>query len=200
MSTTLLAGALSVLLAIVTYALNRYATLQFARRQARLDRVNRQLTELYGPLLSIFSVSKISIHSLRSKLRPGQAKYFRGGVEPLSDSEYARWRLWLLHVFGPGNRHARDLIYDKADLLIDQEIPPCLLAWCAQTQEYEVIFKQWEDGDYSEPDATREFSEFASELEDYLEHSYRALKAQQNELLRSTSPQLRFMRRAITTT
>ena len=99
--------------------------------------------------------------------------------------------------FGPGNRQARDLIYAKADLLVDPTIPPCLLAWCAHTQEYEVIFAKWADGDYSETDAHREFSEFAGNLEVYLLSTFAKLKEQQALLLRLTAARRGWLRRQV---
>jgi hypothetical protein len=188
MAAAIIAAATSLIVAVLTYGLNQYNEAQLLRRNGQLERVNSQLGELYGPLLAIFEVSNIASVSLRSKMRPHEERYFRGGVAPLTDEEYARWRGWVEFVFAPGNRRARDLIYDKSYLLTGSSVPQVLLEWCAHTQEYEVIIRQWHDGDFSEPDSKREFSEFADELHDYLHENFKTLKARQAELLRLTSP------------
>jgi hypothetical protein len=188
MAAAIIAATTSLIIAVLTYGLNQYNEAQLLRRKGQLERVNNQLGELYGPLLAIFEVSNIANASLESKLQPHLERYFRGDVERLTEEESSLWRSWIELVFAPGNRKARDLIYANSHLLVDSVVPQVLLEWCAHTQEYEVIIEQWHNGDFGEVDTKREFSEFASELRNYLHENFKILKERQAELLRLTSP------------
>ncbi|WP_343236359.1 hypothetical protein [Streptomyces sp. CS090A] len=44
----------------------------------------------------------------------------------------------------------RDVVVTKADLLIEQEMPPALLQLCAHVSGYEIIAARWAQGRYEE--------------------------------------------------
>ncbi|KOU53084.1 hypothetical protein ADK54_05665, partial [Streptomyces sp. WM6378] len=90
---------------LVTY-LN---SLRLTQRQERLARVNRQLSEFYGPLLALVEVNSRLYHAFSEQYpRPE-------GREPLShQDERAEWRLWITTVFLPTHRAIRDLVNTRA--------------------------------------------------------------------------------------
>ena len=57
MSVEVTAITVTIVLAFIGYAATYVNDLRLARRKDRLDRVNRQLSELYGPLLALSTAS-----------------------------------------------------------------------------------------------------------------------------------------------
>jgi hypothetical protein len=62
----------------VSYA----STRRFQRAKARLDRLNAQLQELYGPLYAIFTANRIAHRRFVNTLRPGSSTLFAPDVPP----------------------------------------------------------------------------------------------------------------------
>jgi hypothetical protein len=147
----------------------------------RLDRVNRQLADLYGPLLALVSSANRSWDEFRRQYRPGGG--FWGSTPPPTEAEAEAWRLWMTTVFMPLNRQMRDLVVAHADLLREEAIDPCLLDVCAHVASYEAILKRWEHGDFSENKPPLPFPRDA--LRAYAESGFRDLKRDQDKALRA---------------
>ena len=81
---------------LVTYRNN----LQLSQRKDRLDRINRQLSDFYGPLFATASASNACWLVFRRQYRPGGAFWDSAGPPPTSD-EAAAWRLWITTVLMP---------------------------------------------------------------------------------------------------
>jgi hypothetical protein len=174
---TVLTAAVTVALAVLGFIGTYVNNVRLSQRQARLDRVNRQLSELYGPLLAIRGASTEAFdHFVRKHgFEPGH--YTRGRA---SEDDLRQWRLWMTTVFMPGNRRLYDLILSKADLLLENDMPPVVLAFCAHVLAYEVVLRRWEDGDFSEHTS---LSVWPAAFDDYAKRSFAALKEEQSRLL-----------------
>ena len=173
-----IAIAVPALVAIAGYAVAHRNNLRLAERNDRLDRVSRQLSNFYGPLLALSYASNASWRVFRRRYRPG------GGFwndPPPTLEEAAIWRSWMTEVFTPLNRQMRDVVVTKADLLDEDHMPQPLLDLCAHVASYEPVLKRWEEGDYSEHIALLHFP--AEELSEYVSERFEALKAEQNALL-----------------
>lgn len=169
----------------VLAALAPYQSAQRLRRQqSRLDWVNAQLAELYGPLNALFQANKIAHQRLVDRLRPGSTTLFGPGVRPLDDDELERWRMWVIHSAHPRAIRAYEVICEKAHLLIDDDMPGCLLEFCAHKAGYDVLIQRWEQGDHQEHLSLVRHPGDA--LYDYVATSFAELKRQQGELLRLT--------------
>src|SRR3954469_12524362 len=120
--TTALTLLVSVALALTGYALTYRNNVRIDQRKARLDRVNRQLTELYGPLLALSSASAMAWHQFRSVYRPGLGTFWGKTSKP-TEEEAAGYRLWMTEVFMPLNLRMQSAVVEKADLLIESEVP-----------------------------------------------------------------------------
>jgi hypothetical protein len=153
--------------------------LRLARRKDRLDRVSRQLSEFYGPLLSLVSTGNATWSVFRRTYRPGRS--FWGTEPPPTDEEAATWRLWMREVFMPLNRRIAEVIHSKADLLEEEEMPQCLLDVCAHVASYEPVLKRWDDGDVEQHTALNLFPR--RDLTAYAEQSFHRLKTEQSRLL-----------------
>jgi hypothetical protein len=167
----------------VCLALTGYLyTLFLARRKDRLDRINRQLSDLYGPL---FALSKTGDHvwlSFRSRHRPYLGAFWKAD-SPVSDTDADAFRLWIRSVFMPLNRQMMDLVVNRADLLEGTEIPECLLDLCAHISSYEALLKQWEKDDFTANEPIINFPRHA--LLKYAEQEFCRLKQEQETLLRT---------------
>jgi hypothetical protein len=172
------------LVAVVGFLITYRNSLALSRRKDRLDRVGRQLGELYGPLFAMSSASAETWRVFRSEYRPGGGFWGKEGPPPTTE-EAAAWRLWITTVFMPLNRRMRDVIVDHADLLDEERIPDLLLRVCAHVAVYEAILKQWEQGNHARHATPINFP--SNELVKYSEERVQYLKKEQNRLLRQTT-------------
>jgi hypothetical protein len=112
--------------------------------------------------------------------RPGGVSFFRDSTPP-TDEELREWRLWVTAAFAPNNRQMYQLITAKADLLIEDTMPPSLLQFCAHVTAYEITLKKWESGDFSDHLSIVTFP--TNTLIDYSRQSFNYLKRRQARLL-----------------
>jgi len=92
---------------MVTYVIN----LRLARRKDRLDRVNEQLRDLYGPLLALVTTANSTWTVFRTKYRPEGG--FFDETKPPTGVDALAWRTWMKATFMPLNRRMRDLVVTK---------------------------------------------------------------------------------------
>jgi hypothetical protein len=151
--------------------------LRLARRKDRLELINLQLNQFYGPLYVSTVVGAIAFDALRRKLR--RELIFANRFQP--DPEGLReWKIWLPNVFLPLNEFRGDLILTNSHLIREQDMPECLLAFVAHAAAYKAVLKKWEEGDFSE---FLSIIDFPADLEKYATRSYQELKREQLQLL-----------------
>lgn len=178
--TTGLTIAVTVLLAVVGYLATYAYNLKLAQRKDRLDRINRQLSDFYGPLLALDSASKSAWSAFRQRYRP-DSRSFWGDDPPPTAEEEAAWRLWMTEVFMPLNVGMVDVITQHADLLDESNMPQALLDACAHVKAYRPVIKQWEMGDFSEHISVISFP--STPLWLFASEGFARLKAEQSDLL-----------------
>lgn len=184
MSVEAIALILTAVLALTGYVVKYLNDLRLAVRKDRLDRVNRQLSELYGPLFALDRAG----YRLWQVFRSRYGRDFWGADTPPTPVEAAAWRLWMTTVFMPLHRQMKEVVMDHADLLLTPgEMPACLLDLCANVAGYEVVAEKWRSGDFEPLDKQSNISVIAypsGALTPYLEDAYHRLTAEQGELLR----------------
>jgi hypothetical protein len=178
--TTSVTIAVSVLLAVVGYVATYAYNLKLAQRKDRLDRVNAQLSDFYGPLLALVSAGESSFGAFRQKHRPDKPWIFERGETP-SEQKSAAWRLWMVEVFMPLNVAIVDVITKHADLLDESDMPQPLLDACAHVAAYRAVIKQWEQGDFSELGSVINFP--SPDLFLFASEGFTRLKGEQQRLL-----------------
>ena len=156
---------------IVTYVVN----LLLNRRKERLELINKQINEFYGPLFIAYEAGKISFRALEKKFDKKKMLIDRVAPNP-DDESYKEWRLWLVNVLMPLNDFREKIILDKAYLIREEKMPTCLLNFIAHVAAYKVVIKKWEQGDFSEHLSTIGFPD---DLGDYVKKSYKELKQEQ---------------------
>ena len=147
----LLGIAVSILVAtfgwFVAYASKR----KHDSRLAQLERVNRQLRELYGPLYIGLSAANRTWEAFWEKHRPahGEDYYFGPSVE-VTKEEKKVWRNWVENVFEPMNAKAEEVLTNNIDLLDSDDIPDAFIDALAHIASYRAVLAQWKESNFSE--------------------------------------------------
>jgi hypothetical protein len=185
-----------VVAAVLGYFVTYGTNLRLAQRNDRLERINQQLSEFYGPLLALTRSSDQSWQAFRKRYRPGDGSFWKNDP-PLTREDVAAWRLWMTTVFVPMHQRMMELVLNRAHLIEEPEMPPCLLALCAHVNGYQAILKEWETGEVSiEREDNISVVNFpGQELAEYAATAFGRLKAEQAELLGSTGKVGRSSRR-----
>lgn len=168
-------------LAFIGYLATYLNGLRLAQRQARLTRVNEQLSDFYGPLFALMEANGRTYDAFSEKYaRPDGRDPFRHETPP-TDQELAEWRTWATTVFIPNIQSMRDVVVTKADLLIEEEMPHVLLQLCAHVAGYEITAARWAQGNYEEHLSLISFP--GRELREYIRDRFTRLKNEQARLL-----------------
>jgi hypothetical protein len=188
---------ISVCIAVIGYFIKYRIDLRLAQRNDRLERINRQLSEFYGPLLALTRSSGQSWQAFRKRYRPPGSESFWKSDPPPTKEDTIAWRLWMTTVFMPVHRRMMELVLERADLIEEPEMPPSLLDLCAHVNGYQAILKEWERGEIS---TARENNisvvNFPGEkLAEYAATAFGRLKAEQAELLGATGKKDRSSKR-----
>jgi hypothetical protein len=90
--------------------------------------------------------------------------------------------LWMTTIFMPLNDVREKIIIEKAYLIVEEQMPQCLLDFVTHVVGYKAVLAKWAEGDLSERRST---IGWPPEFDVYVERSYAALKAKQTRLLHS---------------
>src|ERR1035441_10234007 len=141
------AAILTVILAFFSYLVTFLSARMLARRRDKLKLVNKRLNEFYGPLYVASQAGNIAYRSLLKKQGKSQS-------EPILDAEMKDWVLWMTTIFMPLNDIREKIIIEKAHLIIEEQMPHCLLEFVTHVVGYKAVLSKWADGDYSERRST----------------------------------------------
>lgn len=147
MEPAVISASAAILVASLGASLAYFYNQRLSSRQARLQRIDRQLSELYGPMYATLESNESAFNAFLQLHRSGSRQVFDLNSSPLSPELVNIWRLWVTEILQPGNRRVVELIKTKADLMVDPEIPRILLDYCAHVATLEVRIKQWERGE-----------------------------------------------------
>lgn len=169
------AAVLTILIAFAGYLITILGARMLARHRDKLDLVNRRLNEFYGPLYVASEAGNIAYRSLLK--RQGKAV-----SEPILDTELKEWMLWMNTIFMPLNDIREKVIIEKAHLIVEEQMPQCLLDFVTHVVGYKAVLAKWAEGDFVERRST---IGWPPEFDIYVKRSYAALKAEQTRLLHS---------------
>ncbi len=82
----------------------------------------------------------------------------------------------------PLNDIRERIIIQKAALIIEEQMPQCLLDFVTHVVGYKAVLAKWAEGNYAERRST---IGWPPEFDAYVKRSYAALKAEQAWLMRS---------------
>ena len=169
------AAILTVVLAFAGYLVTFLSARMLAQRRDKLKLVNKRLNEFYGPLYVASEAGNIAYRSLLE--RQGKEK-----SDPILDSEMKDWVLWMKTIFMPLNDIREKVIIEKAHLIVEEQMPQCLLDFVTHVVGYKAVLSKWAEGDYAERRST---IGWPPEFDAYVRRSYAALKAEQTQLMHS---------------
>ena len=167
------AAILTIIVAFLGYAITFLSAHMLARRRDKLDLVNKRLNEFYGPLYVASEAGNIAYRSLLARQGKIQS-------EPITDADLKDWILWIRTIFIPLNEIREKIIIEKAHLIIEEQMPQCLLDFVTHVVGYKAVLSKWAEGDYSERRST---IGWPPEFDRYVKNSYAALKAEQMHLM-----------------
>ena len=171
------AALLTVVLAFIGYLVTLFGSRMNARRRDKLRLVNKRLNEFYGPLYVASEAGDIAYRSLLK--RQGKEK-----SDPITDAEMKEWVLWMTTIFMPLNDIREKIIIEKAYLIIEEQMPQCLLDFVTHVVGYKAVMAKWAEGEFTERRST---IGWPPEFDIYVKRSYAALKAEQTRLLHGTT-------------
>ncbi len=169
------AAILTVVVAFAGYAITFLSAHMLARRRDKLELVNKRLNEFYGPLYVASQAGNIAYRSLLAKQGKTQS-------EPITDEDLKDWVLWIRTIFIPLNEIREKIIIEKAHLIVEEQMPQCLLDFVTHVVGYKAVIRKWAEGDYSERRST---IGWPPEFDVYVKNSYASLKAEQMRLMHS---------------
>jgi hypothetical protein len=189
MNATEIVTLIGVCVAAIGYFIKYRIDLKLEQRKDRLERINRQLSEFYGPLLALTRSSGESWQAFRKRYRPPGDESFWKSDPPPTREDAAAWRLWMSTVFMPLHERMMDLVLMHAALIEEPEMPSCLLVMCVHVAGYQAVLKAWETGEISvEREDNVSIVNFpGQELAEYAATAFNRLKAEQASLLGSTA-------------
>lgn len=167
------AAVLTIVLAFAGYLVTFLINRMMVRRSDRLRLVDQRLNEFYGPLYVATVAGNIAYNSLLKKQGKTQC-------HPIRDEDLKEWTLWMTTIFMPLNDVREKIIIENAHLIVEERMPQCLLDFVTHVVGYKALLSRWAEGDYSE---RRSMIGWPPEFDVYVEHSYKALKAEQTRLL-----------------
>jgi hypothetical protein len=167
------AALLTIALAFIGYLVTMFGSRMNARRRDKLRLVNKRLNEFYGPLYVASEAGNIAYRSLLKRQGKLQS-------DPITDEEMKEWMLWMKTIFMPLNDIREKIIIEKAYLIVEEQMPQCLLDFVTHVVGYKAVLSKWAEGDYTERRST---IGWPPEFDIYVKNSYAALKAEQTRLL-----------------
>jgi hypothetical protein len=138
---------LTIVLAFAGYLVTFLSTRMMARRADRLRLVNMRLNEFYGPLYVASVAGNIAYRSLLAKQGKTQC-------HPIRDEDLKEWMLWMTTIFMPLNDIREKIIIENAHLIVEEQMPQCLLDFVTHVVGYKALLSKWAEGDYSERRST----------------------------------------------
>ena len=134
---------LTIVLAFAGYLVTFMSTRMMARRADRLRLVNQRLNEFYGPLYVATVAGNIAYRSLLAKQGKTQC-------HPIRDEDMKEWMLWMKTIFMPLNDVREKIIIENAHLIVEEQMPECLLDFVTHVVGYKAVLAKWAEGDYTE--------------------------------------------------
>jgi hypothetical protein len=132
---------------LIGYYLTYRNNLRLSLRQAALSFVSDQLRLLYGPMHAIVEANGNAYSRFLTAYPPSEGTSTLWRREP-SAWELEMWRSWVIEVALPNNRRLYDLIQLNTHLLVDDEMPACLIDFCAHASGWEQVVSRWNRHDF----------------------------------------------------
>ncbi len=172
----------AILVATMGWGITYFHKWHFDNKANKLDRVNKQLRELYGPLYARLMASQTTWEAFWKIHRPahGRNSYFGADLH-VTDKEKEIWRTWMTNVFEPLNAETEKLILKNIDFLESDEIPKPFIDALAHIAAYKAVLANWKQSDFSSHTSVNNWP--SRELLEIVRPEYQKLRALQRKLM-----------------
>jgi hypothetical protein len=135
-----IAAAVSVLGWVLNHILSSRSERKRARLTARLGHIERQLSELYGPLAFLIHEGRATFTDLLQNL--GRTYIFQGD-EPLPADELNLWLFWVDHELMPRNEKIQTILSANAHLIAGDELPTSYVRFLDHYNSWRMTHERW---------------------------------------------------------
>ena len=174
----ILVALIAAVVAVFGYLLNHYLDRRKDSRLRKLQRLESQLQDFYGPLMAL-SHATYTIYD-------GWIRIYRDGKpfnddDPPTEEQLSFWRTWITSVLQPLNERMVTIVIERSHLLDDDELPGAFSVLLAHVEGYKPIIAAWKVGDYS-----RHLSiiDYPSNLHEQIRDHYKRLSSAYADLLK----------------
>ncbi|ANW00115.1 hypothetical protein LMTR13_07860 [Bradyrhizobium icense] len=178
-------------MAIATAAIGYTVNFVDTHRKAQIEKVDRQIEKLYGPLYAYSTASHRAWYDLRRVTDRG-TYFFDSEDKHMPSAELVEvWRRWMRTVFMPLNLKIEAAIVDNAQLLDGNRIYPCFVDLVSHVESYKATLASWKDTDDLTDSKRRTKAantaviEYPRDLESCIENRLQASLKRRKELERS---------------
>lgn len=166
------------------------------KRAAQLQRLDKQLSNLYGPLYALYEKGdrqwRAFLREFSNSKDPNFLGFFPIANEfPPPDREQLRvFRLWMESVFMATNTQMEEIIINNAELVLGETMPAPFLSFCVHVASLKASVAEWSAPEFDRADWKKHMAIFphpAADLHIYIKASFEILKKEQSRLLSGES-------------
>lgn len=139
--TALVAGTITALGWLANHWLTTQREEQRRRTEVQLKYVERQIEELYGPLVFLLHEGRRTFSDLLDSL--GRGYVFSD--EPLPEDELRTWLFWAEAEFLPRNEKIKSLMVSKTHLIEGAGFPDSYVAFLDHCNSWAINHRRWKE-------------------------------------------------------
>jgi len=160
--------AITSVVAVIGYFAKYFIEKHFQKQNKKLEYIDKQINEFYGPLYILLKTGKSIFGNLISKNNSALSFIVNNSVD---------WQLWIKNVFIPMNLKIEKLILEKGYLMIEDTSNDYFDDFMIHSSKYKILAEKWNQNDFSRCHTDKAFP---SKLIKYSEDSLNKLRNKQD--------------------
>ena len=143
--------AISILVATAGAVIAYVSAIAAESRRRRLDRIDQQIRELYGPLLilAITNDGAWIAFEKSAENMPGSLDQYYSRFWRMETPEQTHWRNWVEHVFTPLNDEMTQTIKKHAHLVDGRSFPETFAVLAGHLGGVKAMVAEWNAGQFN---------------------------------------------------
>ncbi|MBD3192974.1 MAG: hypothetical protein GF308_20220 [Candidatus Heimdallarchaeota archaeon] len=183
MDTALLVAIITATASVLSWVINSIFTSWKEKRkekfEARLEFIDKQLEELYGPLAFLVHEGE---HSFKSIFRTNRRRWVSlRGDKPIPEEQLALWIFWVENDFFPRNEKIKQLLMEKTHLIEGSKVPESFLHFMEHYNTWKLEHQRWKEEGIEYSFLSR--VKFPEDFNDEVLTTFKSLKKEQNKFL-----------------
>ena len=143
MEAALIAAAMTITGWLVSHNLDLRRQRALHQLRSRIEFIEKQLEQLYGPLNILVLESERSFKELLRVLPRAGSVVFEDGKD-LTPEEQETWRFWVEQDLLPRNERIKDLLMTKMHLVDGNSIPKSYLRFIDHHNAWAIHHRRWQ--------------------------------------------------------